>query len=48
MPNVSHQYFLMPYNMITDTTVQEAFDFGKKTVVYTVNTTGDLETVHRQ
>ncbi len=48
MPNVSHQYFLMPYHMITDTTVQEAFDFGKKMVVYTVNTTGDLETVHRQ
>jgi hypothetical protein len=48
MPNLSHQYFLMPYTMITDTTVQEAFDFGKKMAVYTVNTTGDLETVYRQ
>lgn len=48
MPSVRHQYFLMPYNMITDTTVQEAFDYGKKTVVYTVNTTGDLEKAYDQ
>ncbi|MFA7298653.1 MAG: glycerophosphodiester phosphodiesterase family protein [Candidatus Absconditabacterales bacterium] len=48
LPNANHQYFLMPYNLITDTTAQEAANFGKEMVVYTVNTTGDLEKAYRQ
>lgn len=46
--NVSHQYFMTPYTNITGSVVQEVADMGKKLVVYTVNTTGDLEQLYRQ
>lgn len=48
LPNMNHQYYLMPQDLIKDTTPQEVEDIGKKLVIYTVNTTGDLERLYRQ
>ena len=48
IPNMNHPYYLMPQELITETTPQEVDDIGKKLVVYTVNTTGDLEKLYRQ
>jgi hypothetical protein len=45
---MNHPYYLMPQELITETTPQEVDDIGKKLVVYTVNTTGDLEKLYRQ
>ena len=48
LPNMNHQYYLMPQDLIKWTTPQEVEDIGKKLVVYTVNTTGDLEKLYRE
>lgn len=48
LPNMNHQYYLMPQELIKGTTPQEVEDIGKKLVVYTVNTTGDLEKLYRK
>lgn len=48
LPNMNHQYYLMPQDLIKETTPQEVDDIGKKLVIYTVNTTGDLEKLYRQ
>jgi len=45
---MNHQYYLMPYDLIKATTPQEVIDMGKRLVVYTVNTTGDLERLYRE
>ncbi|MEI6774220.1 MAG: hypothetical protein WCL18_05530 [bacterium] len=45
---MNHPYYLMPKELITETTPQEVDDIGKKLVVYTVNTTGDVEKLYRQ
>jgi len=39
---------MMPENLIKDSTAQEVDDMGKKLVVYTVNTTGDLEKLYHE
>lgn len=46
--NFGHQYFLMPYDLITWDTVQKTVDYGKQMVTYTVNTTGELEQLYNQ
>ncbi len=46
LPNMNHQYYLMPESLITPTMAQEVTNLGKKLVVYTVNTTGDLEKLY--
>ncbi len=48
LPNMNHQYYLMPQNLIKENTPKEAEDIRKKLVVYTVNTTGDLEKLYHQ
>lgn len=48
LPHMSYQYYLMPQDLIKDTTPQEVEDIGKKLIIYTVNTTGDLEKLYRQ
>ena len=48
LPYFVHEYYMMPLNLIKDTTAQEVDDMGKKLVVYTVNTTGDLEKLYRE
>lgn len=48
LPNMNHQYYLMPQDLIKETTPQEVADIGKKLVVYTVDTTGDLQKLYNQ
>lgn len=48
LPNMNHQYYMMPQNLITATTPQEVWDIGKKLVIYTVNTTGDIQKLYDQ
>ena len=48
LPNMNHAYYLMPQDLIKETTPQEVEDIGKKLVIYTVNTTGDVEKLYRQ
>jgi hypothetical protein len=48
LPNMNHQYYLMPQVLIKETTPQEVEDIWKRLVVYTVNTTGDLEKLYRE
>ena len=43
---VNHQYFMTPYTNITGTIAQEVEDLGKRLVVYTVNTTGDIQRLY--
>jgi len=38
----------MPYDLIKENTAQEVADIGKKMVVYTVDTTGELEKLYRE
>jgi hypothetical protein len=38
----------MPQSLIKETTPQEVDDIGKRLVVYTVNTTGDVEKLYRE
>jgi hypothetical protein len=45
---MNHQYYLMPQTLIKTTTAQEVEDIGKKLVVYTVDTTGDLEKLYHE
>jgi hypothetical protein len=45
---MNHQYYLMPKDLIKETTPQEVADIGKKLVVYTVDTTGELEKLYNQ
>ena len=47
LPNMNHPYYLMPQSLLKETTPQEVEDIGKKLVVYTVNTTGDLQKLYR-
>ena len=48
LPNMNHPYYLMPQTLIKETTPQEVEDIGKKLVVYTINTTGDMEKLYRE
>ena len=48
LPYFVHEYYMMPENLIKDSTAQEVDDMGKKLVVYTVNTTGDLEKLYHE
>ena len=48
LPNMNHAYYLMPQDLIKETTPQEVDDIWKKLVIYTVNTTGDLEKLYRE
>lgn len=48
LPNMNHPYYLMPQSLIKETTPQEVDDIGKRLVVYTVNTTGDVEKLYRE
>lgn len=48
LPNMYHEYYMMPWDLIKNTTAQEAEDIGKKLVIYTVNTTGELEKLYNQ
>ncbi len=48
LPNMHHEYYMMPWELIKPTTPQEADDIGKKLVIYTVNTTGELEKLYKQ
>lgn len=48
LPNMNHPYYLMSQELITETTPQEVEDIWKKLVIYTVNTTGDLERLYHQ
>lgn len=43
---INHQYFMTPYTNITGTIAQEVEDLGKRLVVYTVNTTGDIQRLY--
>jgi hypothetical protein len=43
---MNHQYFLIPYRLVTETTAQEVAENGKKLVVYTVDTTGDMQALY--
>lgn len=48
LPNINHQYYLIPYEFVSENTAQELADIGKKLVVYTVNNTGDIEKLYRR
>jgi len=48
LPNITHQYYLIPSDLVTENTAQELADINKKLVVYTVNTTGDIEKLYRR
>ena len=48
LPYFVHEYYMMPLDLIKETTAQEVDDMGKKLVVYTVNTTGDLEKLYHE
>lgn len=48
LPNMNHQYYLMPQDLIKDTTPKEAQDIRKNLVVYTINTTGELENLYNE
>ncbi|MEI7919964.1 MAG: hypothetical protein WCH65_07590 [bacterium] len=45
---MNHQYYLMPQDLIKDTTPKEAQDIRKNLVVYTINTTGELEKLYNE
>jgi len=47
LPNMNHQYYLIPQELITKDIVMEARNIGKKLVSYTVNTTGELDKLYR-
>lgn len=46
IPNMNHQYYLMPQELIKGSMPQEIKDMGKKLVSYTVNTTGELQRLY--
>lgn len=48
LPYFVHEYYMMPLDLIKTTTAQEVDDMGKKLVIYTVNTTGDLEKLYKE
>lgn len=48
LPYFVHEYYMMPLDLIKDTTAQEVDDMGKKLVVYTVNTTWDLVKLYHE
>jgi glycerophosphoryl diester phosphodiesterase len=46
IPNMTHQYLLIPYRLVTETTAQEVAENGKKLVVYTVDNTWDMQALY--
>lgn len=48
LPNMNHQYYLMPETLIKKTTPKEVEDMGKKLVVYTVNTIEDAQKLYNE
>lgn len=48
LPNMNHQYYLMPKHLITSTMAQEVHDIGKKLVVYTIDTTWEIASLYHQ
>lgn len=48
LPYFVHEYYMMPESLIRENTAQEVDDMGKRLVVYTINTTGDLETFYSE
>ncbi|MEI7558615.1 MAG: hypothetical protein WCJ45_07655 [bacterium] len=48
LPSFVHEYYMMPESLIRENTAQEVDDMRKRLVVYTINTTGDLETFYSE
>lgn len=46
IPNMNHQYYLMPQELIKGSVPQEVKNMGKKLVSYTVNTTGEAQRLY--